>query len=755
MVQVAKLSADLYANTSRFETGMRKASGVLGSFSSNLDRSMGRNGRSFDRFNSRVTTTTRTIGFLKAELLSFAGVAAGAFSASKIVRYSDTFKELEGRLRVATGGAEDLLSVQEKLFQVSQKSSAPLKDVIDAYSRISLSLSDVQKETTDLVSVTDLLSKTLTISGASASGAATFFQQFGQAASSDFKAVGQEIQTFADQNAFFIKILQEQLDTGGRSIKEFAADGELSFDLIASAVIGSADRINTAFEEVPDTVGKALQRLDNAFLKLIGQSDLADRGVSSLASGINLLTDNLENVATAVAGLAVVMGARLVGSLTATATALAANTLQATAYQLALARMAGVSGVAATAQLGLAGALRAVSASFALVGGPLGAALIGTYFLMRDATNAASDGQKVLNSLMDAFREKAKSYANASMEKRKQIVSDIKSEIKAGLELLKTLDVIEKKLLSENALFRGLRGIGSSLGIDTSADDIAELRKNTKEAITELEGTLKTFDEINKAPSNRKDKNNLDADQQKSLDKILDGLKKESDQLKIQTDLYGKKESAIDAALRKQEIEAELAKQGIELTKEQRDQIDKYISDIEKQTDMLEDQKKTSDDLKKTYDELGDSFSSAFEDAIINGEKLGDVLRSLGQDIARLLLKKTIGGSLEDSIGGLVGNIFGGFSFGSFATGIQNVPYDMTARLHKGEAVIPAQQAAKLSNSGEGYVVNIDARGAEAGVEEKIKGVMQEVMALRNDVPNIAVSSVASANKRNPRFLNG
>lgn len=87
---------------------------------------------------------------------------------------------------------------------------------------------------------------------------------------------------------------------------------------------------------------------------------------------------------------------------------------------------------------------------------------------------------------------------------------------------------------------------------------------------------------------------------------------------------------------------------------------------------------------KSIADELGLSFTSAFEDAIVGGGKLRDVLDGLGQDITRIVTRKLItepagdwltgllksaGGSAGGSGGGnmlgklfaQVGNFFGGF----------------------------------------------------------------------------------------------
>lgn len=58
-----------------------------------------------------------------------------------------------------------------------------------------------------------------------------------------------------------------------------------------------------------------------------------------------------------------------------------------------------------------------------------------------------------------------------------------------------------------------------------------------------------------------------------------------------------------------------------------------------------------------------------------------------------------------------------------------------------------------FGGSGQSMVVNIDARGAQNGVEQDIRRVMGEVSRLRNQVPNIALSAVRDQNKRMNGFL--
>lgn len=169
---------------------------------------------------------------------------------------------------------------------------------------------------------------------------------------------------------------------------------------------------------------------------------------------------------------------------------------------------------------------------------------------------------------------------------------------------------------------------------------------------------------------------------------------------------------------------------------------------------------KETEKLDDAWRDLGLTFSSAFENAIIGGMKLRDVVNALGNDIARIIARKTITEPLANAVGGLfssgggIGNWFsslfgGGMTSGTFgsaavvgmpgyASGTDFVPRDGPAYLHRGEKVIPAGE----NSGGDVFNFNVDARGADAGVDQRIRAATEEMK--RSIVP-----MVLNAKRRN------
>lgn len=113
----------------------------------------------------------------------------------------------------------------------------------------------------------------------------------------------------------------------------------------------------------------------------------------------------------------------------------------------------------------------------------------------------------------------------------------------------------------------------------------------------------------------------------------------------------------------------------------------------------LDDASSNFDKLNTKLDEsngmaadLGFTFSSAFEDAIVSGGKLSDVMQGLAQDIARIVVRK----SLTEPLGGMIGkwasNLFHFAGGTNFAPGGLSIVGEMgpeLAYLPKGTQIAP------------------------------------------------------------------
>jgi len=205
-----------------------------------------------------------------------------------------------------------------------------------------------------------------------------------------------------------------------------------------------------------------------------------------------------------------------------------------------------------------------------------------------------------------------------------------------------------------------------------------------------------------------------------------------------------------------------------------RKQIGNFTMETENEFDLL----------NETFGDMKDNVISGFIAMSQSGKSsFKDMARSIIEDLQRVIIKtiamQAIAG-ITNAVAGSIGGASGspqqtdsGVGFGSHGTsgfgvsGARAAGGSVLANRsylvgEKGPEILTmgGNSGMIMSNSdsfgggsGGGQVINIDARGASAGVENKIRQVMQEVQNLRGQVPKIAVASVSNYNSRNTDFL--
>jgi tape measure domain-containing protein len=187
---------------------------------------------------------------------------------------------------------------------------------------------------------------------------------------------------------------------------------------------------------------------------------------------------------------------------------------------------------------------------------------------------------------------------------------------------------------------------------------------------------------------------------------------------------------------------------------------------------------KEFDLIEATFGDMKDSVIAGFLTMSQSGKtSFKDMARSIVNDlqaiITKTLLMKAIAG-ITSAVGGYFapagtptqtdsGVGFGSYGAEGFLSGARanggavgaNKAYLVGER---GPEILKmgSQSGNVISNEnsfGGRTVINIDARGASAGVEQQIRRVMGEVINLKKQVPNIAISAVREQNSRSGSFL--
>lgn len=734
---IARLNADLIANDSSFQSTFGRANRTVRQSTQLWDRNLRTASRSFGRFDGHVRSSIQSVFDLKTQIGGIATIAASALSVQKVVQYSDTWKQLEGRLKIVSESMDDVNAAQNDLFEIAQRTRQPLEGIISFYTRLKQFVPEAERAQYDFLGITESVASALAITGETGASATAAMVQFTQAIGTNFQSAGQEIRSLQEQAPRLAQALTNALGGGVKSLKQLQEEGALTRQSVLGALgslSGEAQTLADELEKIPVTVGQALTRLDNAFLKFIGQTSAVQSGTSSLALAISTLADNFESLAKAAVGLGVIIGANFLASFAGIVKQLTLARIGTLQLQTALGVMEGRTKLAALGLISLTSTLNIFAGTVSLLGGPIGVALLSTLLLMSKHTNQATKSQLLLNNALADHKKAANEYILASDARRIAIRENTKLNIEAYKQELRAVLAIAQRLGKESAASQFLRRVGSSIGIDTSAEDVLTVAGQINDVIKELESNLKEFDELDSKPrpTIATQPSKEDIKRQKTIEGIIRSLREENEELELKIQNLGSEQGIIARTNQALRIEQQLRENGIELTEEQAATIDSYLKQLESQTTILTEQEKQQKRLKdaerdraQALNQLGASFSSSFEDAITGGEKLSDVLQGLGQDIQRLILRTTVTAPLGNIItdvfsnsgSGIFGSLFS--SFPSFATGSDYITQDTYARVHKGEAIVTASELKSMRSGGDVNVVIQNNNGSNVSAQKQ------------------------------------
>lgn len=216
-------------------------------------------------------------------------------TAVSVIQQADAFSNMSSKLKLATDSAAEYAKAQEDLFRVAQENKTALADTINLYARLSTGLKDMGQSQAQIVAMTDLVSKSLRISGATTAEASSVITQFGQAMGSGVLR-GEEFNAIMENGNRLARALADGLGVSIGALRKMATEGQLTSDVVVKALQSQTDALNREAATIKTTVSQAWTTLENAITRYIGTTDQAKGSSQQLAQAIELIANNLEDI---------------------------------------------------------------------------------------------------------------------------------------------------------------------------------------------------------------------------------------------------------------------------------------------------------------------------------------------------------------------------------------------------------------------------------------------------------------------------
>ncbi|WP_422101914.1 phage tail tape measure protein [Vreelandella sp.] len=329
---IVRISAD----SSVYQREMARASRMGTDYYRTMEGGARRQDLALQRNQTNLRALNAQMLEIRQTAVGMAGVLAGAFAVGALIQTADAYGQMASRIRLATEGEREYAQVQERLQQVSRVTYKALMDNSELFVNSVRPLKELGFATEEVLDLTEALSAGLVISGANMQATTSLIDQFGKAMIAG-KLQGDAFDAVIQNAPRLQQALAEGLGVTTRKLQEMSTAGELTADVVMRALQASLGDLRQELDEMPTSVEDATQVLKDSFMVYIGQANEAHGTTATLAGGIELLADNIENVV-AVAGVFAAMGlARYMGGLAVTAGAAAAEFVKNTQAQIAYA----------------------------------------------------------------------------------------------------------------------------------------------------------------------------------------------------------------------------------------------------------------------------------------------------------------------------------------------------------------------------------------------------------------------------------
>lgn len=233
-------------------------------------------------------------------LAAITAITAGAAAAAQqFIKTADSMNMLKARLDNITGSAAAGAAALAGVKNIAAQTGAAIEDTAQIYQRLEIGLDRPQAE---VLKLTESVTQLGVIGGSSAEAMKAGLTQFGQALSGSIVRA-EEFNSLVENTPLIVKRIAEGLGVTTGQLRQLIIKGKVLSDDVAAVLLDQADKIKADFATMPVTAERGFNQVTQAVSGMVSEIDTAISGTKTLAallvstaSMINGLTGALNNL---------------------------------------------------------------------------------------------------------------------------------------------------------------------------------------------------------------------------------------------------------------------------------------------------------------------------------------------------------------------------------------------------------------------------------------------------------------------------
>lgn len=230
-----------------------------------LDKEIQDAEQSQQQFNHAASQGTTAMDGMLKKMLGIVAAYASWRALGAVIETADEMTNVTARIDMMNDGLESTEEVMNRIYQSAQRARGSYTDMATVVAKLGNNARDAFGSTEEIIAFAEIIQKSFVTSGASATEASNAMLQLTQALASGVLR-GDELRSVMEQAPAITNALSEYLGVTKGEIREIAADGLITADIVKNAMFDAADEINTKFESMPMTWAQVGQSISNQAL---------------------------------------------------------------------------------------------------------------------------------------------------------------------------------------------------------------------------------------------------------------------------------------------------------------------------------------------------------------------------------------------------------------------------------------------------------------------------------------------------------
>lgn len=216
-------------------------------------------------YNQELSKGQQLASSLKGKIMAMAGAYAGIRSVKMFVGASDELAQTKARLDSINTSFANSNEFMNAIYQSAKRSRGELMMTADVVAKLSMQARDAFSNNQEAIQFAELLNKTFTLSGTDAAGVQSVMYNLTQAMASGVLR-GQDLNAVMANAPMLVQKIANEMNVPVGKIRELAAEGKLSADVVKNALLNASGEINAEFSKMPVTFGQMVTSLKNNFI---------------------------------------------------------------------------------------------------------------------------------------------------------------------------------------------------------------------------------------------------------------------------------------------------------------------------------------------------------------------------------------------------------------------------------------------------------------------------------------------------------